>query len=82
MSSNEKPETHSKLKSRKLWALIIVGLLSTVFFVQERATFAEWADVMKWAFGIYTTGNVVSTAAYRLSKPPQLRIPDDEQDMV
>lgn len=59
MSLKEDKE-YSKLQSRKFWIFLILSLLATVFLLQEIATFAEWADLMKWSYITYSGANVAS----------------------
>lgn len=49
---------HYKLKSAKLWMLVI--LISFVGFLTYggQVTGEQYIDFIKWAFGIWTVGNV------------------------
>lgn len=51
---------HYKLKSVKLWLLLI--LIAFVGFLTYcgNVTGAQYIDFIKWAFGIFTVGNVTS----------------------
>lgn len=46
------------LKSRKLLCACVCFLFATVALTMNAATFQEWADFIKWVFGIYAAGNV------------------------
>lgn len=47
-----------KFYSRKLLITAVLIVTATVFLALDMATFAEWADFVKWCLGIYAAGNV------------------------
>ena len=46
------------LKSRKLLCAAICFISATIMLGIGIATFVEWADFLKWIFGLYAAGNV------------------------
>jgi len=46
------------LKSRKLLSAFVCLVIASICLVIETATFQEWADFVKWIFGLYAAGNV------------------------
>lgn len=46
------------LKSRKLLCALVCFICATLSVVMQIATFQEWADFVKWIFGLYAAGNV------------------------
>ncbi len=53
--------------SRKLIVTAILFICSILFMIFDKATFSQWADFMKWIFGIYCAGNGISKAANHLN---------------
>ena len=47
-----------QLKSKKLMFAMILFITSIVFVAINKADFTQWADFVKWVFGIYAAGNV------------------------
>ena len=45
-------------KSRKLFCAAICFVSASGLLAFSLATFPEWADFVKWIFGIYAAGNV------------------------
>lgn len=54
----EREEFRKNLRSRKLIITLILFVMATIFLYIGRAEFADWADFIKWIFGIYSAGNV------------------------
>ena len=48
----------SEKLSRKLILAITLFVASIVFLLTDYADFSQWADFVKWVFGIYAAGNV------------------------
>jgi hypothetical protein len=46
------------LKSRKLLCAGICFISAGAFVLAGKASFVEWADFIKWIFGLYAAGNV------------------------
>ena len=49
---------HYKLKSVKLWLLVILIAFVGFLTYGGQVTGAQYIDFIKWAFGIFTVGNV------------------------
>jgi uncharacterized membrane-anchored protein YjiN (DUF445 family) len=47
-----------QLKSKKLLFAMLLFVASIVFVATKQACFGEWAEFVKWIFGIYAAGNV------------------------
>lgn len=45
-------------KSRKLFMMLVLLTLSTVFVIIGKAEFSEWANLMEWLYITYVFGNV------------------------
>lgn len=45
-------------KSRKLFMLLVLLSLSTIFVIIGKAEFSEWANMMEWLYITYVFGNV------------------------
>ena len=48
----------AQLQSKKLMFAMILFLASIVFVATGQADFSQWAEFVKWVFGIYAAGNV------------------------
>ena len=48
----------TQLQSKKLMFAMILFLASIVFVATGQADFGQWAEFVKWVFGIYAAGNV------------------------
>lgn len=46
------------MKSRKLWAFILMELFSIGLLLKGVMTADQWIDFTKWIFGLYAAGNV------------------------
>ena len=46
------------LKSRKLLCAAICYISATAALLYGMAEFKDWADFVKWIFGLYAAGNV------------------------
>ncbi len=49
-----------KLKSRKLWILLGLIILVAVMNYLGKVSSSDFVDFLKWGFGLYSAGNVVS----------------------
>ena len=48
----------SQLQSKKLMFAMILFIASIIFVATNQADFSQWAEFVKWVFGIYAAGNV------------------------
>ena len=48
----------TQLQSKKLMFAVILFLASIVFVAIGQGDFGQWAEFVKWVFGIYAAGNV------------------------
>ena len=48
----------TQLQSKKLAFAVLLFLSSVVFVALGKADFTQWAEFVKWVFGIYAAGNV------------------------
>ena len=55
----------TQLQSKKLMFAMILFLASIVFVATKQADFAQWAEFVKWVFGIYAVGNGAEHIAKR-----------------
>ena len=46
------------MKSRKLWAFVVLQVFVSIVFLNGGFTASEWIEFTKWNFGIYGAGNV------------------------
>jgi len=46
------------VQSRKLLVAIVLFITSFTFVVLGKSDFTQWAEFIKWVFGIYAAGNV------------------------
>ena len=46
------------IQSRKLLVAIALFITSITFVVLGKSDFVQWAEFIKWVFGIYAAGNV------------------------
>ncbi len=53
----------SDLKNRKLWAAVVVFVISIIFFFFGKMDADQWISLTKWTFGIFATGNGVEHIA-------------------
>ena len=56
----------TQLKSKKLMFAILLFITSVTFVALGKADFTDWADFIKWVFGIYAAGNVGEHASKKI----------------
>ena len=48
----------TQLQSKKLAFAVLLFVSSVIFVATGQADFGQWAEFVKWVFGIYAAGNV------------------------
>lgn len=61
--------------SRKTLFFIVLFLMTTIFLLTGYADFAQWADLIKWLFGVFVIGNVARHGTKALSPVQRDELP-------
>lgn len=59
---------HYKLKSVKLWLLVVLIAFVGFLTYGGQVTGAQYIDFIKWSFGIFVVGNVGAKAASKVEQ--------------
>ena len=53
------------LGGRKMFLALMLFIIATILLIMNTAQFSEWAEFIKWVFGIFALGNAGEHLAKR-----------------